>query len=286
MSKPEAKPQAERKKSPAQIIKEAHQKASRVAMGKSFLLHAVILASILISINFSDKPLEFVNAVSSPAQAAPIVKATFIDSNVIAQQQREKAQAEAAAQQRERRRVQAERDRAERERKRRAEDARKQREAEQQKEQERLNALEEQRIKEQAAAAQRAEEERKQRELEEMKRALEQEMSEQLAQEQAAQNAANQKRVMTEVERYNVLMIQKIQRNLNLDGAFKGSSCLLNLRLASDGLILSVKVLEGDPALCRAAQAAALKASSVPMSNDPDVYDKLKNTNMTIRPNS
>jgi colicin import membrane protein len=286
MQENESSSQAERKRDPQDLIDDANRKASRIAIGKSLLLHGVILASILVSISFSSKPLVFAAVGISPAQEMEIVKATFIDSNVIEQKRREKAQAEANANERARKQEQARRNEAERERKKRADNARKKREAEQQQEQQRLNALEEQRQKEEAASEAREIEERKKREAQEIQRQLAQEMEEQLEQEQAAMNAAQQQRIMTELERYNVLIGQKITRNLNLDGGFKGKSCRMNMRIAADGLILAVKVLEGDPALCRASQAAALKAESVPMSVDPDVYKELKNTNITIRPNS
>lgn len=286
MQENESLPQAARNREPLDLIKDANKKASRVAIGKSVLLHTVILASILISINFSSKPLVFAASASAPAQNMEIVKATFIDSNVIEQKKREKAQALASANERVRKQQQAKRDKAERERKKTAENSRKKREEEKQKEQQRLNALEEQRQIEEAADQKRAEEERQKRKEDEMQQQLAQEMAEQLEQEQSAMNAANQQRIMTELERYNVLIGQKITRNLNLDGGFKGKSCRINMKLASDGLILAIKVLEGDPALCRASQAAALKAESVPMSTDADVYKELKNTNITIRPNS
>ena len=120
---------------------------------------------------------------------------------------------------------------------------------------------------------------------EEMQKLLAEEMAEQLKQEQAATAAAQQKRVMTEVEKYNALIMQKVRRNLTLDGGFKDKSCTVNIKLASSGLVLSVNTIEGDPALCRAAQTAVLRSETLPMSSDPAVYDKLKNTNMIIRPN-
>lgn len=69
-----------------------------VSLVKSLLLHASILAALLISFNFSSKPLLF--ATQNPVSAQPqpnIVQATFIDSNVVQEQKREQAQAQAQA---------------------------------------------------------------------------------------------------------------------------------------------------------------------------------------------
>lgn len=254
----------------------------RASIVKSALLHGLLLVALLVSFNFSSKPLEFASqtqaAAAQPVQ--DIVQATFVDSNVIEQKKREKAQAEAASRKRQQDAIREKE--KERERKRKAENARKQREKEAQQEQERvkaeqerLNALERERQKEQEIAEQRAQQEA-------MQEQLAQEMAEQLEREQQAMQAAQNRKVMSELEKYQSLITQTIMRNLNSDGGFKGKKCKLNVKLASNGLVLEVKALEGNDALCRAAQTAVLRPSTLPVSSDPLVFEKMKNLNIIV----
>lgn len=117
-----------------------------------------------------------------------------------------------------------------------------------------------------------------------MQRALTQEMEQQLKQEQEALAGAQQQRIMGELEKYQGLITQTIMRNLNTDGGFKGKSCTLNVKLASNGLVTQVTAIEGDDALCRAARTAVLRPSTLPVSDDPLVFEKMKNLNLIVRP--
>ena len=92
------------------------------------------------------------------------------------------------------------------------------------------------------------------------------------------------KQVLTEVQKYQALIKQTIQRNLIVDDAMKGQSCRFNIRLASNGLVIQVKELGGDPLVCRAGKTAILKAVELPVSDEPDVYEKLRDINFTFAP--
>ncbi len=256
--------------------------SNRTAAFKSVSLHSLILIALLVSFNFSDKPLTFAAqpSVSVQQNQPEIVQATFIDSNVIEQQKREKAQAEAQARQRrqEELRKKKAREQAERDRKRRAEDAKRKKQEEAAKqEQQRLDALERERQKE-------IEIQKKREQQEAMQQQLQQELADQLAQEQADMSKAQQRRVMTEIQKYQALIMQKIRRNLTIDQSFKGKACTLNVKLSSTGLVLAVNVVEGDSALCRASQTAVLKAETLPVSEDPAVFAQMKNLNIIVRP--
>ncbi len=253
-------------------------------LAKSLGLHVCVLAALLISFNFSSEPLKFVEQPSQAAGAQPeIVKATFIDSNVIEQKRREKAQAEANARKRQQA---AEKRRQEELRKKRvAEEARKKEQARQEElarqERERLDKLELEQQKEQEIAKrlkQEAKEEAKRKEE------FEKMLQEQLEAEQEALNQSNQRRIMSEVEKYKALVYSKVKRNLDTDGGFIGKSCKINVRLANDGLVLQAKAIEGDNALCRLAQSAVLKAGTLPVSKDPSVMAKFKNFDIEVRP--
>ena len=86
------------------------------------------------------------------------------------------------------------------------------------------------------------------------------------------------------MQKYQALIKQTIQRNLIVDDAMKGQSCRFNIRLASNGLVIQVKELGGDPLVCRAGKAAILKAVELPVSDAPDVYEQLRNINFTFAP--
>ena len=65
--------------------------ASSVGIYKSIALHLVVAAVLLISVSFSPSPLP------TMATNAPVIEATFIDAQAIADTKREQAQAEAQA---------------------------------------------------------------------------------------------------------------------------------------------------------------------------------------------
>ncbi len=257
--------------------------ATQASLYKSIALHLAIMAVLLISVSFKSQPLP------TPAmeQGAPVIKATFIDAQAIADKKREDAKAQAQAE------AQA---RAEQEKKRRAQEAEKQRqrkiaaereakrkadtEAKKQKELDRLAAQKEKERKEKEAAA-KAEAKRK-KELEAKQKEMEQLMQEQLASERAEAQRQRSKQVLSEVERYQAMIQQTIMRYLIEDSSYKGKRCRLNIRLATTGLVTKVSIMEGDPALCRAAQSAVLKPNTLPMSDAPDVYEKLKDINLTV----
>lgn len=109
-------------------------------------------------------------------------------------------------------------------------------------------------------------------------------LEEQLLAEQAVRNQRKQKQVIGEVDKYKVLIQQTITRHWIKDSSMMGKTCRLNIRLASNGLVTQVTVLSGDANVCRSAQAAVLKADTLPVSSDPDVFAELKNINLTLNP--
>lgn len=142
------------------------------------------------------------------------------------------------------------------------------------------------------AAAKKAADERKRRQEAERKRKAEEKarkqqeqmMQDALAAEQAALSQTRNKQVMTEVQRYTSMIRATIQRNLVVDESMRGKSCKVFIRLASDGFVTASKVLGGDAVVCRATKAAINKAGRLPVSSEPDVYNKLKEINLTVQP--
>ncbi|WP_333970648.1 cell envelope integrity protein TolA [Alteromonas mediterranea] len=292
MTKPEVSNSTETKKASSKDDGSAgaqHKgnKASKITpeqlgLYKSLGLHAIIAAVLLISVSFSPEPLP--NAPSN----APVIEATFIDAQAIADQKKAQAQAEAQARAEEREKQRKAQAAAEKKRQQQlaAKRAREKREAKaaeakRQKELERLAAQKEQARKEREAKA-KAEAERKKKEAAE-RAEMERIMQEQLAQEQAANSARRQQQVLSEVEKYRSLISLTINRNLYRDDNFRDKVCRLNVRLATTGFVTRVTVLSGDPALCREAESALRRVEKLPVSDDPDVYEELKDINLTVK---
>ena len=251
---------------------------SSVAIYKSIALHLVVAVLLVISVSFSPSPLP------SMATNAPVIEATFIDAQAIADKKRAQQQAEAQA-----RAQEAQRQKQAAEKKSQqalaAKKAREKREAQEakirrQKELERLAAQKEQQRKEREAKA-KADAERKKKEAAEKAR-MEKIMQEQLAQEQAAMQEQRRRQVLTEVERYTALIQQTIKRNLYYDDSFDGKVCRLNIKLATTGYVTSIRILGGNDALCRAAENAVRRAEELPVSSAPDVYEQLKDINLKV----
>ncbi|NVK56410.1 MAG: cell envelope integrity protein TolA [Alteromonadaceae bacterium] len=237
-----------------------------------------MLLVLLISVSLSSTPVMPV-ANNTPA---PVIKATFIDAQAIADQKRAQAQAEAQARaQEQRKQQQAAEQQRRREAAARKAREKKAREAAEAKRQSELRRLAEQKARErkEREAAEKAEAARKAKEAKE-RAEMEKIMQEQLAQEQAAMQQQRRKQVLSEVDRYQIMIQQEIMKYLNAD--FKGKSCRLNIRLATTGLVTKVTTIGGDPALCRAAQSAVLRPDRLPVSDDPAVYAELKDINLKV----
>lgn len=145
-------------------------------------------------------------------------------------------------------------------------------------------AAEQKRKAEQEAAEKAAAE--RERQAEEARRQAEQEraMQEQLAKEAQARAAARSRQAATEVQRYTALIRDAIQRNLLVDENMRGKSCRINIRLASNGFVTAVSVINGDKMVCDATVRAVNRAGTLPVSQDPDVYNQLKDINLTVSP--
>ncbi|MCC5854293.1 MAG: cell envelope integrity protein TolA [Idiomarina sp.] len=273
-----------------------------VAITKSVLLHGVVGALLFASMEFvpsKDMVIEL------GAEEIDIIEAVAVDQEQVQQQvqriQQERDAARRAEEQRvadlERRAREAEqRSQREQQEQRRQEQERRRREAEARAEQERLERerqeaerrLEEQRAEERRIEAerQRREEERRREEEAARQRAeQEQQIQERMERERQERERARQQRVLSEVERYQVLIRQTIQRNWLTDPSMRGRACQLRISIARDGFVTNVQVIDGDRAVCESARAAVLRAGSLPVSSDPDVYREMSNITLRVEPN-
>lgn len=108
-------------------------------------------------------------------------------------------------------------------------------------------------------------------------------MQEQLEAEQAARQKQRQRQILSETDKYRALIMQSIQRNWIIDDSMRGKSCRLNISVASNGFVKTVRVLEGDPRTCKSAETAVYKTATLPMPRDPDVLQQFLNFNLTVK---
>ena len=105
-----------------------------------------------------------------------------------------------------------------------------------------------------------------------------------MEEERARRQAARRQQVLSEVEKYQALIQQTIQRNWNVDDSMRGKSCELTIRVAPSGFVKSVDTGSGDANVCRSAQNAVLKATTLPVSEDPEIYEQMSTIKLTVKP--
>jgi len=251
-------------------------------IAKSGFVHLLMFTLLLISFqsNSSEQPLEI------QVKTAPVIKATAISSDEVkklVKQKQQRIDAAARAERDRKRRIQKEKDRkknAAAAKKRKKADAEKKRKADAEKkkkadaEKKRKKAAEDKKRKDAAEKKRRQEAEDKKR-----KQQLEREMQ---AQVQAERNAARQQQILTELQKYVALIKNKISRNWIV--ANQTGQCILEVKLAAGGLVIDVREIGGSPAICRSAKAAVYKADPLPVSNKPDVFNKMRTLRLTLDP--
>ncbi len=124
------------------------------------------------------------------------------------------------------------------------------------------------------------EDERKRKEAE-AQAAMEREMELQMAAETEALNAAHRQQVMTEVEKYRLLILNRIKYKW-IEPEIKGF-CDFRMKLAPGGLVLNVTIVSGDQLYCDTGRRAIYKAEPLPMSSDPDVFAELKDSYFQLK---
>ena len=124
-----------------------------------------------------------------------------------------------------------------------------------------------------AADKKRKEDAKRKKEAEE-KAAFEKELEQQMADEAAALSEIKHQQVLTEVDKYYLLIQNKIKRNW-IEPELKGS-CVFRIRVAPGGLITNISELSGEKQHCESGRRAINKSEPLPMSSDPDVFEVLK----------
>ena len=248
---------------------------------KAVVIHLFLVAAMMISFQFHQN----VEAVEVPSAKPKTIQAKAISSadvQKMVQEVERKENAAKRAEQERKRRIQQEKDR-----KRKAAEDIKRREDQARK----RKADADKKKREEAERKKREEAERKQREeaerierlkREEAERKQREEAARIKAKQEAAARAAQEARLLTEVEYYRALIINRISRNW-IVGTNTGQ-CVLEVRLAPGGLILGVKEISGGADLCRSAKAAVYKSEPLPVAPDPAVFQKMRTLRLDLDP--
>ncbi|MGL4725038.1 MAG: cell envelope integrity protein TolA [Scandinavium sp.] len=88
-------------------------------------------------------------------------------------------------------------------------------------------------------------------------------------------NTNSSERDEATVSGYATQIRHAIQEQLPNPGRWEGKSCLVQIRLAPDGQLMSAEVEKGDPGLCQAV-LDALRKAKMPQPPNEKIYQVLK----------
>ncbi|MBI5782106.1 MAG: cell envelope integrity protein TolA [Gammaproteobacteria bacterium] len=133
-----------------------------------------------------------------------------------------------------------------------------------------------------AAEGERKKEEKRRQKL------TEQSLQEQLAaEEKSRQQAAHAARAATEIDKYRSLIRQRVSRSWNRPvGVAKGLKCVVSVRLAPGGEVLSANVVRssGNTVFDRSVENAVYKAAPLPLPEDPTLFDNFREIEFLFSP--
>lgn len=102
-----------------------------------------------------------------------------------------------------------------------------------------------------------------------------------------ARVSGEQSRAQSEIVRFEALIRQKVERNwLRPAQSPSGLSCVVRLRIAPGGEVLSAVIVRGsgDAAFDRSVEAAVLRASPLPVPSDLSVFEHFRDLELKFKP--
>ncbi|MEL5595969.1 MULTISPECIES: cell envelope integrity protein TolA [Serratia] len=96
-------------------------------------------------------------------------------------------------------------------------------------------------------------------------------------------NLGNPKAPGKEKEHYIAQLQAAIQSHLKDAEAYSGKRCTLSIKLAPDGMLISIRAEQGEPELCQAAIKAIANAR-LPKPPTAAVYEAVKSSTLEFRP--
>jgi len=244
----------------------------------SFALHLLIGLVLIISINFK-LPTE------KPKKTAPLIHATVVSKKSFDDLMARKKQ-KILTEQRRIDQIKKEKERLKREKalKKKQKALKKKQKA--LKKKQKAQKIKAQKIKEQKIKEQKLVAEKKVKEKKEAQRKHQAKLDELMqADFNKSFSSAKSTKELSEINRYKALIKDKISRNWQVDSNMKNKSCTLGIRLAADGLVLSVTRSEGDPEVCNSAKRATFKARTLPIPADPKILQQFLDFDITLEPN-
>jgi colicin import membrane protein len=128
----------------------------------------------------------------------------------------------------------------------------------------------------------------KQKQLaQQLKTQQQQELQKQIEQEQSQLADASAKQNQSEIDKYRALIVQAIQQNWIVpDSIDKELSCELSIQVGPGGAVLSVQIARssGNAGLDNSARTAVLRASPLPVPQDPALFDQFRQLRLTVKP--
>lgn len=112
------------------------------------------------------------------------------------------------------------------------------------------------------------------------------EVTEKINEEQNQISAAKASAAASEIDHYKQIIIQAISRKWVVTQDHPDLVCKLIVHLGPGGIVMDVDIVQesGDSNLDRSARAAILKASPLPVPENPEVFDKFRTLRLTFRP--
>ncbi len=102
-----------------------------------------------------------------------------------------------------------------------------------------------------------------------------------------ARAGGEQSRAQSEIARFEALIRQKVERNwLRPAQSASGLSCVVRLRIAPGGEVLSAVIVRGsgDAAFDRSVEAAVLRASPLPVPTDLSAFEHFRDLELKFKP--
>lgn len=111
--------------------------------------------------------------------------------------------------------------------------------------------------------------------------------AEQLANEEKQISNVKEQQAMGVINKYNALILQAIRSQWVMAEEYPETlSCQLLINLKSDGTVMNVQLTKssGNDGFDRSARAAVYKASPLPVPKEADLFNQMKEINLTVRP--
>ena len=84
--------------------------------------------------------------------------------------------------------------------------------------------------------------------------------------------------------RYQRKIVRALQDAMRINDAMRGSVCIMDLKISTDGLVLDASAKKGKAVLCKEASRAALRVEKLPMPEDQSLYASLEKLTIIITP--